>query len=613
MIALPSTIVKHINMTLYFLCTWLFSIFLCTHFLRGIPSDTLCDQVHTILLLLTYAAMYQAPAMISYWLLRRWRVAALASALTLAVFGHAFVFFDSRLYDLYAFHLNGFVWNLLTTPGGIESLGADQSSSLIVLGYASVLVAVHLTGLFLAARIPNGHLPVATIIILFMLATGVERGIYGYSNAALYGPVLTRGDAMPLYQPLSMNTFLKRLGVEVKKSSRIKIDQTKNKLLYPKHPLIYAKVDNPLNIVMLVSESMRWDLLTPKIMPNMSAFAEKAWNFTEHYSGGNGTRQGMFALFYGIHGNYWDMFLRNNKGPVLFDALNSYDYQYFVYTSASFTYPEFYQTVFRQIPRNKLIEYNKGEPWRRDEINTTDLVNDIKNRDRSKPFFGFLFYEATHARYSFPDYAVVRHDYLEKLDYIGLSREELAPQIKGMKARYENSAHGIDIQLQRVVDCLQKSGDLETTVIIITGDHGEEFMERGRWGHNSAFTDWQVRVPMIVWMPKSQAKTITQRTSHMDVCSTLLTRLGVQNPVKDYSLGTNLATPQDHRNIIVASWSDIGLINDFGKLVIPFKATTQHHNLATDLQDNPIDGGSLATTMKDLILQALGDAQYYSK
>lgn len=604
---------QSINMTIYFLCTWLFSIFLCTHFLKGIPSDTLRDQLHAPLVLLTYAAMYQGPAIIFYWLLRRMRAVALLCAVTLALLGHVLVFFDSRLYDLYAFHLNGFVWNLMITPGGIASLGADQTSKLLVGCYVSILVAVHVASLLLSVKLHWIRIPIGKIVILFLLATLTERGLYAYSRADLSGHVLERGEAMPLYQPMKMNTFLKHLGVTVKKSSRIKLEQMDGELSYPKNPLEISVVEKPLNIIMLVSESMRWDLLNPETMPNMSSFSQRAWNYTNHYSGGNGTRQGLFALFYGIHGNSWDLFLRNRQGPVLFDVLNRYNYQYFIYTSASFTYPELDQTIFSQIPHDRLIENNTGEPWQRDEANTTALVNELKKRDPSRPFFGFLFYESTHARYSFPDNAVIREDYLKELDYAGLSRDALAPQVKGLKARYENAANGIDIQLQRIVDYLEQSGDLDTTLIVITGDHGEEFMERARWGHNSAFNDWQLRVPMIVWMPGSHPKAITQRTSHMDIGPTILTRLGLKNPTRDYSMGFDLATPQNHRTVIVASWSDIGLINDHGKLVIPFKSTTQHQNLATDLYDNPVNGGSLAVKMKDIILQVLADARYYQK
>lgn len=343
--------IRKLNMTGYLLGTWLFSVFLCVHFMHGLANDTARDQVHTLLVLLTYGALYQAPAILSYWLLRRFGTTAVFVTVLLSVAGHLFVFADSHLFDLYGFHINGFVWNLLTSPGGIKSLGADQTNILLVAKYVSVLAAVHLGSLFVAAKLRNVRIPVGKLAIAFLAATLVERGIYGVSYAALYAPVLDRGDALPLYQPMKMNTFLSFLGVEVKKSSKIKLDQGNDALNYPKQPIVLDKVAKPLNIVFLVSESMRWDLLTPEIMPNMSAFAQQSWNFAAHYSGGNGTRQGLFGLFYGIPGYYWDSFLRNKRGPVLFDVLKDYDYQYFVYTSAQFTYPELDQTIFSRFQK----------------------------------------------------------------------------------------------------------------------------------------------------------------------------------------------------------------------------------------------------------------------
>jgi uncharacterized protein len=64
---------------------------------------------------------------------------------------------------------------------------------------------------------------------------------------------------------------------------------------------------------------------------------------------------------------------------------------------------------------------------------------------------------------------------------------------------------------------------------------------------------------------------------------------------------------------VVSSWSDIGLINDFGKLVIPFKSTTQHQNLMTDLEDCPIEGSEILPEIQPIILKALKDARYFSK
>jgi len=605
--------IKNINITVYFIGCWLFGLYLSSHFLQHVPINSIRDQIHYFLLLTTYSLMYQAPAILAYWLLKKWHYFSLIIVILLSLLSHLVIFADSHLYDLYGFHLNGFVWNLLITPGGIDSLGADQTNISLVLSYVSVLLAVHLISLFLAVKVRKFNFPIKTFIIIFFLSTLTERFIYAYSRAQLYAPVLMRADAMLLYQPMTINSLLKYIGVEVKKVKKVKMSASQGELQYPKHPILLEKIKQPLNIIMLISESMRFDLLTPKIMPNLFSFAQKNLYFKQHYSGGNGTRQGLFSFFYGIQGNYWDMFLRNKREPVLFNVLNEYNYEYFIYTGANFTYPELDQTIFSKIPKDKLIETNQGEPWQRDQINTTLLLNKLKAHDKKQAYFGFIFYESTHARYSFSDKNIIRQDYLKNLDYAGLSREELAPQISGMKARYENAAHGIDGQIQRIINYLETSGEIEHTLFIVTGDHGEEFLERGRWGHNSGFTDWQVRVPMVISIPGIKPKTITQRTSHMDISPTLLTRLGVKNPVKDYSLGRDIVTPIDNRTVIVASWTDIGLINNYGKLVIPFKSTTQHKNLTSSLEDEPVNSVELTKKMQAKIIEAINNSRYYNK
>ena len=46
---------------------------------------------------------------------------------------------DVRIHELYGFHINGFVWNLVTTPGGIASLEASTETWLTV---AVAIVAI---------------------------------------------------------------------------------------------------------------------------------------------------------------------------------------------------------------------------------------------------------------------------------------------------------------------------------------------------------------------------------------------------------------------------------------------------------------------------------------
>ncbi len=129
---------------------------------------------------------------------------------------------------------------------------------------------------------------------------------------------------------------------------------------------------------------------------------------------------------------------------------------------------------------------------------------------------------------------MIRPDYLRELNYATMDVHRDMP---GIFNRYINSVHHLDQQLGRVLDRLERDGRLDDTLVVITGDHGEEFMEHGRWGHNSEFHDEQVRVPLVLAGPGVPGGVVTAPTSHLDVAPTLLGLLGVSNPPADYAVG----------------------------------------------------------------------------
>jgi arylsulfatase A-like enzyme len=48
---------------------------------------------------------------------------------------------------------------------------------------------------------------------------------------------------------------------------------------------------------------------------------------------------------------------------------------------------------------------------------------------------------------------------------------------------YEQSLGYIDSQIGRLMDSLKRFGHDDDTAIIVVSDHGEEFLDHGRWGH----------------------------------------------------------------------------------------------------------------------------------
>ena len=315
-------------------------------------------------------------------------------------------------------------------------------------------------------------------------------------------------------------------------------------------------------------------------MPGTWSFANQSQRFTHHYSSGNGTRMGMFGMFYGIYGSYWFDFLRSQKAPVLLHSLKQAGYKMEAYTSAKFTYPEFDKTIFSEFPKDKLFSDIGGQPWERDQKNVTKIIKFMDQAKQEKtPFFSFMFFESTHANYTFPVEDVINPDYLQNLDYVST---DFAENIEGIKARYENSSYYLDQQFARLFDYLKKSELLENTIVIVTGDHGEEFMENGYWGHNSTFSEQQIRVPLIIYHPNAEPQQHDQLSSHLDIPATVLHLLGNEASSSTYSFGSDLLGKNYHRDsVIVSDWHGNALITTDYKLILSSKGRKHGNRMST--------------------------------
>jgi uncharacterized protein len=404
-------------------------------------------------------------------------------------------------------------------------------------------------------------------------------------------------DRIIWYMPVTARSFFEGMGAEIDRpeNAEFEVSIGGGSLNYPPAP--EQKVKTPYNIVWLVAESWRADMLTPEIMPQTWAFAQKTSQFREHYSGGNGTRMGMFSQFYGLYGSYWFDFLNAGRQPLLMEVLQNNDYAMKAYTSSRFSYPEFDKTVFAGFDESDLQSYTEGAGWERDRKNVADMLGFIEQAE--SPFFSFMFFESAHANYYFPEESVIAPDYIEDFNYLTLDIEK---EIERIRARYINANHHLDSQLGRVFAALEEQGKLDNTIVIVTGDHGEEFMENGRWGHNSTFSQEQIRVPFLFYLPGQEPTKFDVMTSHHDVPATVLAALGLDIDPATYSYGQDLLAADYSRNYTVASdWHGNTLVTPDVKMVFSKKGAF-YDDVATNLDDDPID----LSTSKAPYREALG-------
>lgn len=94
-------------------------------------------------------------------------------------------------------------------------------------------------------------------------------------------------------------------------------------------------------------------------------------------------------------------------------------------------------------------------------------------------------------------------------------------------ARYDAGILYTDERVGAFLDWLAERGLLEDSLVVITSDHGEEFLEHGRLGHQQLHLDPNLRVPLLFRGAGLRPRVIEDTVELTDVVPTVLELLGV--------------------------------------------------------------------------------------
>lgn len=580
------------------------SAFIASIYMAYVPGLNLTSALFLFSASVVQTVFLSLPVLIFYHLYRRTspnsksaRVSAVLVYLS-GLFVILFILANYKLREMYGFYFNYFVLNLLITPGGVEAMGVSSATN-ITLAVVVLIVGV----IFVACirfipweRVFPQRVSTRKFVVAFVALFFLQASWYAFSEYRYDRIVLQVADRIIWYIPVTARGFLENMGVEIQRPEGLESDLVAGggSIDYPQAST--EKLSKPYNVVWLVAESWRADTLTPEIMPNVTSFAQKSQRFLEHYSGGNGTRMGMFSQFYGIYGSYWFDFLNEGRPPLLMERIKNNDYSMMAYTSSRFSYPEFDKTIFAGFSEDQLQSYTEGDGWERDRKDVDDMLNFIESA--KAPFFSFMFFESAHANYYFPPESVIEPNYLKDFNYLTVDIEESIDLIHN---RYINAVHHLDSQLGRVLSALEAQGHLDDTIVIVTGDHGEEFMENGRWGHNSTFSQEQIRVPLLVFVPGEGAGSHTTMSSHLDLPATVLAALGDTTDPATYSYGTDLLAADFSRNYtVISDWHGNTLVTPDVKMVFSKKGAV-YDDVTTNIDDDPVDLSKVGPAYKDAL------------
>lgn len=494
---------------------------------------------------------------------RGWLIAVLG--ITLALLANIIVLIDSFVYALYRLHINTAILELLFGDAKGDIFVFDSIMYLQAGLYATALLIITMSLGYAALRfssLERSRSVEKSLVALSIISAILQNGVYAWADAVSYTPITNQARLLPGYLPTTMRRAFRDFGiVPAEAAAFFEVKNGENNLLYPINKLNCTAPNDTPNIIFVVMDSWRFDTLSKEITPNIAKFVPQGLSFSDHWSGGSATRTGLFSLFYALPATYWHEFLSQRRGPVFIDELRKRDYALGIFGSARLTSPEFNRTIFVDLPDLRLISDGATTVERDLDINR-DFLQFLYGLNADKRFFSLLFYDAPHSFAIPTDYPLKFTPSLESVNYLALTQDYNPLPFFN---RYLNSIHFVDSLIGDVVAALSKKKLLDDTIIVFTGDHGQEFNENGLnyWGHNGNFTRYQVGVPLLIYWPGKEKAVFANRTSHFDVVPTLMQEVfQCSNKFEDYSVGKNLFEAKNPSFLLLANYGEHALVED---------------------------------------------------
>lgn len=516
---------------------------------------------------------------------------------------------DFAIYRIYGFHFNSMVVGMITNKGFWDSVSLGKWTFLTFTAIMGVIVLLEYMLLKFSGKLIFNKKYIVGVILFFVVVTALERVAFAVSDIFNYKDITYFSDTYPLYFPLTMKGFAKKvLKLEINHEKDFKIQ--KSYLDYPKQDIKLPEniSENRKNIIIIVIDSLRFDMITSDIAPNIHEFSKSALNFTNHYSGGNSTRFGIFSMFYGIYGYFWHDFLADRKSPVLVDVLKKAGYEFNILSATSLTFPEFRKTAFINISESVYDTYLVEDISEREKVMVQRFKNFRKNLSDGKPYFSFIFFDAPHARRYPEDFKkfTVKNG---ETNYLSLGKKD----VEDKKNAYKNAIFYNDKLTGDILSFLQKIGDLGNSVVIITSDHGEEFYENGHFGHNNSFSDYQTKVPMVMYIHGFEPKNTNYLTTHYDIVPTIMNILGIKNDVSDYSFGKNMLEDNKREDVIICNWSNCAIKDSKSTLVFSYETHKSFNMELFDKNYKTIEDNDIYSFKKKALAPLAMEFKYFYK
>ena len=337
------------------------------------------------------------------------------------------------------------------------------------------------------------------------------------------------------------------------------------------------------NVILIVMDTVRADHLpmygyVRDTTPNIRKFSEKATLFPRSFASGSMTLSthasiftGLYAFQHGAHcteqlpeGQPLSDDLKtiaedlNEKGYLTIGIVSNYGFlsdvfhmdqgfQYFDNRMPVHFFSPTKPYYLRQIIGMFLTRYvapeKRADVYKKaDDINTEVFSLLDKVKKEKQPFFLFVNYMDAHRPHMPPPpfdtlypgkNASIDTSFNNRMseEIMTLKRNITEEEKNHLISQYDGSIAYLDSQIGELIDRIKNIGLYESSLIIITSDHGEAFGERNLMEHGVSVYQDQDYVPLIIKFPNAEEGLIADDVvNSVDLMPTILDVTGYEIP-----------------------------------------------------------------------------------
>lgn len=178
-----------------------------------------------------------------------------------------------------------------------------------------------------------------------------------------------------------------------------------------------------------------------------------------------------------------------------------------------------------------------------DEV--TDNALRWLDRVKGRPFYLFVHYMDTHHPYvpppPFDSHFGDARDAEDAMALFGKTAQLVKnppplslpdDELARLQDYYDGTIRFADREIGRLIDAIRHLPADRETIVIVTSDHGDEFLEHGSLYHNNLLIEELIHVPMVLWSSQGRfgQTQVEPLVRHVDILPTLAELCGASVP-----------------------------------------------------------------------------------